>query len=79
MNYKLAKMKPIQLSIWDGIVIGGGVGISCHAPIRIATENTLFSMPESKIGAFSGLGCSYFLQRIQNNISLGIYLGVTGV
>jgi len=34
----IAKMKPIQLCIYDGIVMGGGVGISIHSPIKIATE-----------------------------------------
>jgi enoyl-CoA hydratase/carnithine racemase len=38
-------MIPTQISIWDGIVMGGGVGISINAPIRIATENTIFAMP----------------------------------
>lgn len=38
-------MKPIQVALLDGIVMGGGVGISVHAPIRIATENATFAMP----------------------------------
>lgn len=38
-------MKPIQISFWNGFVMGGGVGVSINAPIRIATENTQFAMP----------------------------------
>ncbi len=38
MDYMLAKMKPVQMSIYDGVVMGGGVGVSIHSPIRIATD-----------------------------------------
>ena len=58
--------------------MGGGVGISCHSPIRIATDNTMYAMPETGIGFFTDVGGSYFLSRVNNNISLGLYLGLTG-
>lgn len=58
--------------------MGGGVGISIHAPIRIATDSTVFAMPETGIGFFTDVGGSYFLPRLNNNISLGLYLGITG-
>lgn len=45
LDYSLTKMKPIQIALLNGYVMGGGVGISVNAPIRIATDNTLFSMP----------------------------------
>jgi len=45
MDYLIAKMKLHQIAIWNGIVIGAGIGLSLHAPIKIATENTAFSMP----------------------------------
>lgn len=45
MDYKLATSKSIQIANWDGIVMGGGVGVSQYAPFRIATENTVFAMP----------------------------------
>jgi len=38
-------MKPIQIAFWNGYCMGGGVGLSINAPIRIATDNTLFAMP----------------------------------
>lgn len=76
VDYCLAKLNQIQICIYDGIVMGGGVGISIHAPIRIATENSVFAMPESAIGFFPDVGGGYFLPRLQG--SLGYYLGITG-
>ena len=58
--------------------MGGGVGISCHAPIRVATDNTVYAMPETGIGFFTDVGGSYFLSRVKKNISLGLYLGISG-
>lgn len=72
-------MKPKQISVWNGIVMGGGVGVSVHAPIRVATDNTVYAMPETGIGFFTDVGGSYFLSRVhEKNISLGLYLGITG-
>lgn len=71
-------MKPLQISIWNGIVMGGGVGVSVHAPIRVATDNTVYAMPETGIGFFTDVGGSYFLSRIKHNIQHGLYLGLTG-
>lgn len=77
-DFALTEMRPKQISVWNGLVLGGGVGISIHAPIRIATENSVFAMPETGIGFFTDVGGSYFLPRIKNNIHLGLYLGITG-
>ena len=57
-------MKPILIALMDGIVMGGGVGISVHAPIKISTENSLFAMPEGKLGLFTDVGGGYFLSRL---------------
>ncbi|CAI2372159.1 unnamed protein product [Moneuplotes crassus] len=78
LDYALTQMKPIQISVWNGIVMGGGVGISSLSPIRIATEKTIYAMPETAIGFFTDVGGSYFLSRLNNNISLGLFLGITG-
>lgn len=55
--------------------MGGGVGLSVHAPFRIATENTIFSMPETSIGFFPDVGGSFFLPRLEGYI--GTYLALT--
>jgi 3-hydroxyisobutyryl-CoA hydrolase len=56
--------------------VGGGVGLSFPAPFRIATENTMFAMPETKIGYFPDVGASYYLSRLDGEI--GTYLALTG-
>lgn len=55
--------------------VGGGVGLSVHAPFRIATENTVFAMPETTIGFYPDVGASFFLSRLDGQ--LGKYLGLT--
>ena len=76
LNYAINQFTKPYLSIWDGIVMGGGVGLSIYGNARIATENAKFAMPETAIGFFPDVGGSYFLSRIPNN--LGLYLGLTG-
>ena len=51
------------------------MGLAAHAPFRIATEKTLFGMPETKIGYFPDVGASYFLPRMDGEI--GTYLALT--
>ena len=59
--------------------MGGGVGLTWHSPIRIATNNSVWAMPEASIGFFCDVGASYFLPRVENgDISLGLYLGLSG-
>lgn len=56
--------------------MGGGVGISVHGKYRVATERTLFAMPETAIGLFCDVGGSHVLSRIDGH--LGVMLGLTG-
>ena len=67
--------KPI-VALIDGIVMGGGVGISVHGRYKVMSENAVFSMPEVGIGFFPDVGGSYFLSRLP--AQLGLYLGLTG-
>lgn len=70
--------KVLQVSYWDGIVMGGGVGLSVHSPVRIATEKALFAMPETAIGLFPDVGATWALSRLTAGKPVGIYLGLTG-
>ncbi|KAK9900864.1 3-hydroxyisobutyryl-CoA hydrolase [Cystobasidium minutum MCA 4210] len=76
LDREIALMKKPVISFMDGATMGGGVGISVHAPFRIATENTVFAMPETDIGLFPDVGASFFLSRLDGQI--GTYLGLTG-
>ncbi len=64
------------IALMDGYVMGGGMGISQHAAVRVVTERTRMAMPEVGIGYFPDVGGSYFLSRLQGR--LGWYLGLTG-
>jgi enoyl-CoA hydratase len=67
--------KPI-VAVVDGIVMGGGVGISAPARFRVATENTRFAMPETGIGLFPDVGGGWYLSRLPG--CMGEFLGLTG-
>src|SRR6516164_1396872 len=64
------------IAIIDGITMGGGAGISVNGAYRIATERTLFAMPETAIGLFPDVGATRFLNRCPGQV--GRYLGLTG-
>jgi 3-hydroxyisobutyryl-CoA hydrolase len=79
IDYGLPKIKPILFSIWNGYVMGGGAGLSVNAPIRIATENTIFAMPETNIGLFPDVGARYFLPHCMNGeYEIALYCGLIG-
>lgn len=64
------------IALLDGIVMGGGVGVSVHGSHRVVTEATTFAMPETGIGLFPDVGGTYFLPRCPGEI--GMYMGLTG-
>uniref|UniRef100_A0A3Q3X3K0 3-hydroxyisobutyryl-CoA hydrolase n=1 Tax=Mola mola TaxID=94237 RepID=A0A3Q3X3K0_MOLML len=64
------------IALIDGITMGGGVGLSVHGRFRVATEKTLFAMPETAIGLFPDVGGGYFLPRLRGK--LGLFLALTG-
>ena len=60
----------------DGITMGGGVGIACPCKYRIATERTVFAMPETSIGLFPDVGGGRYLSRLRGRIAQ--FLALTG-
>ncbi|KAI0546632.1 enoyl-CoA hydratase/isomerase [Xylaria curta] len=75
LNHYIATYNKPYIAFMDGITMGGGVGLSIHAPFRIATERTVFAMPETTIGFFPDVGASFFLPRM--NGAIGTYLALT--
>lgn len=77
MNLALhASEKPV-ISLVDGIVMGGGVGISFHGARAIVTERALFAMPEVAIGFIPDVGGTFVLEKCPGK--LGLLLGTTGI
>jgi enoyl-CoA hydratase len=64
------------IALINGIVMGGGVGVSVHGRHRVCGEGTVFAMPETGIGLFPDVGGTFFLPRLPGE--LGLYLGLTG-
>ena len=64
------------IAIIDGITMGGGAGVSVNGAYRVATEHTMFAMPETGIGLFPDVGATRFLNLCPGRI--GRYLGLTG-
>jgi len=67
--------KPV-VAFMDGVTMGGGVGISQPAKYRVATENTLFAMPEGAIGLFPDVGAGWYLPRLRGRT--GAFMALTG-
>ena len=76
MNELLFRYPKPVIAIIDGITMGGGVGISMPASIRIATERTLWAMPEGDIGLFPDVGGGWHLPRMPGQT--GAWLALTG-
>jgi enoyl-CoA hydratase len=77
LNLMIATYPKPYIALIDGICMGGGIGVSVHAPYRVATEHAAFAMPETAIGFFPDIGATFFLPRLPGQ--LGAYLGLTGV
>jgi enoyl-CoA hydratase/carnithine racemase len=76
LNATIKHFKKPYVALLQGIVMGGGVGVSVHGSHRVATETLTFAMPETGIGLFPDVGGSYFLPRCPGE--LGMYLALTG-
>ena len=76
LNHLLFDYPRPVTALVDGIVMGGGVGISEPADVRIATERTTYAMPETGIGLFPDVGGGWFLPRLPGQT--GVWLALTG-
>ena len=76
MNQAIAHYPKPYIALLDGVTMGGGVGISIHAPYRVATDRMLFAMPETGIGLIPDVGGTHGLPLLPGE--LGTWLGLTG-
>jgi enoyl-CoA hydratase len=76
LNLRLAQCPKPVVALIDGIVMGGGVGVSVHATYRVAGGRYLFAMPEVAIGFFPDVGATYVLPRLPHQA--GVWLALTG-
>ena len=76
MNELLFRYPKPVIAIMDGVTMGGGVGVSMPARWRIATERTVWAMPEGDIGLFPDVGAGWYLPRLRGEA--GAWLALTG-
>ena len=76
LNHLIHTYPKPYIAFMDGVVMGGGMGLSQGAGVRIVTENTKMAMPETNIGLFPDVGGGYFLSRCPGHV--GEYLALTG-
>jgi enoyl-CoA hydratase len=76
LNARIAKFAKPYVAFMDGIVMGGGVGLSAHSRHRVVTERTKLAMPEVGLGFFPDVGGTWLLSRSPGE--MGTYFGLTG-
>ncbi|HEY6259088.1 MAG TPA: enoyl-CoA hydratase/isomerase family protein [Xanthobacteraceae bacterium] len=76
LNALIKRYRKPYVALIDGIVMGGGAGISIHGSHRVAGDRFVFAMPEVGIGFFPDVGATWFLPRLPGE--LGLYLALTG-
>ncbi|MFC9281632.1 enoyl-CoA hydratase/isomerase family protein [Streptomyces collinus] len=76
LNARIARYPKPYVAVMDGIVMGGGVGLSAHGSVRIVTERSRVAMPETGIGFVPDVGGTYLLALAPGR--LGTHLALTG-
>ncbi|WIM90067.1 enoyl-CoA hydratase/isomerase family protein [Candidatus Mycobacterium wuenschmannii] len=76
VNAQIGRFPKPYVSLMDGIVMGGGVGVGAHANTRVVTDTTKMAMPEVGIGFIPDVGGAYLLSRSPG--SLGLHAALTG-
>ena len=64
LNAALHALRKPSACVWNGVVMGGGAGLSCYCPVRVATDATVFAMPECAIGLYPDVGAGWFLNAL---------------
>jgi enoyl-CoA hydratase/carnithine racemase len=77
LDYRIATYPKQLIAVMDGLTMGGGAGIALNAPVRVASERVVFSLPECAIGLYPDIGAAHFLQRCPGE--LGMFLALTGL
>ena len=76
LNYFISRYPKPYVVLMDGIVMGGGIGISSHGSHRLVTERSQLAMPETAIGFIPDVGGTHLLGTAPGEI--GTYMGLTG-
>lgn len=77
MNARIHQFAKPYIAIMDGLVMGGGIGVSAHGSVRLVTERSVLAMPEVTIGICPDVGATWLLAQAPGE--LGTYLAMTGV
>ncbi|GAC1346943.1 MAG: enoyl-CoA hydratase/isomerase family protein [Acetobacteraceae bacterium] len=75
LNRAIARYPTPFISLIDGICMGGGIGLSAHGTVRVASEHAQFAMPETQVGLFPDVGATFALPRLRG--AYGMYLALT--
>ncbi|WP_326523428.1 enoyl-CoA hydratase/isomerase family protein [Sphingomonas sp.] len=75
LNHLMYTFPKPGVAFMDGVTMGGGVGIACPCRYRVATERTVFAMPETAIGIFPDVGGGRYLSRLRGRVAQ--YLALT--
>lgn len=79
MNHTIATFPKPYVAVIDGVVMGGGLGVSAHGSHRIITDGAFAAMPETAIGYLTDVGMSWLFQHLpRGSRALAAFLGVTG-
>ena len=76
LNLAIARYPKPYVSLVDGICMGGGIGLSAHGSVLVASHEAMFAMPETGIALFPDIGASHILPRLVGHA--GMYLALTG-
>ena len=76
LNGQIGRFAKPFVSLMDGIVMGGGVGVSAHGSVRVVTDTSKVAMPEVGIGFIPEVGQMYLLSRAPG--ALGLHAALTG-